>query len=134
MRFTHKLTVGAVSSVAAFTLATGPAFAHYCYNASRSDRGNEAAAKSQALSSIGELLAADGLCPEGVDYVLDGLAGAGFDTHALINVRAVMAAGLEQNHPEKLADGSGIDHFDLNAVFAVLGPLLGQAAEECPPS
>jgi hypothetical protein len=71
-----------------------------------------------------------GLCPEGVEFVLAGLEDAGFRTDVLINFRTLMARGLERTHPEKLQDGSGIDHLS-EEFFATADPLIGEAFELC---
>jgi hypothetical protein len=83
--------------------------------------------------SFGEILADPevvGLCPAGVDFVLDGLEEAGFRTDVLINFKTLMARGLERQHPEKLQDGSGIDHLS-EEFFATVDPLIGQAFGLC---
>ena len=112
--------------------ATAGAFV--CYNAMRSAQGNMSAARSNALFSFEEILADPeivGLCPEGVQFVLAGLEEAGFRTDVLINFRTLMASGLERTHPEKLQDGSGIDHLS-EEFFATADPLIGQAFGMCP--
>ena len=120
----------AVAAIVAFPTSAG---AFECYNAIRSAQGNQSAAKSQGLQSFSEILADPnivGLCPEGVDHVLAGLEDAGFRTDVLINSRTLMASGLERTHPEKLQDGSGIDHLS-EEFFATVDPLVGQAFEIC---
>jgi hypothetical protein len=110
-----------------------PASAFECYNAMRSAQGNMSAAKSKALVSLDEILADPeivGLCPEGVEFVLAGLEEAGFRTDVLINFRTLMAKGLETTHPEKLHDGSGIDHLSED-FFATADPLIGEAFGIC---
>jgi hypothetical protein len=111
-----------------------PAGAFECYNAIRSAQGNASAANANALHSLEEILADPeivGLCPEGVDFVIDGLDAAGFRTDVLINFRTLMARGLERTHPEKLQDGKGVDHLS-EEFFGTADPLIGQAfAEIC---
>ena len=41
-----------------------------------------------------------------------------------------MARGLERTHPEKLSDGSGIDHLS-DEFFATADPLIGEAFGLC---
>ena len=41
MRLRGKIPVFVLGGLAAVVLAAGPAVAHECYNASRSDKGNE---------------------------------------------------------------------------------------------
>lgn len=130
----RKRLVGAVSiAVAALIGFATPASAFECYNAVRSAQGNMSAARANALFSFEEILSDPeivGLCPEGVDFVLAGLEDAGYRTDVLINFRTLMARGLEQTHPEKLHDGSGIDHLS-EEFFATADPLVGQAFEIC---
>jgi hypothetical protein len=130
----RKRLVGAVSIATAALIGffATPAGAFECYNAVRSAQGNMSAAQANALVSFEEILSDPeivGLCPEGIDFVLAGLEDAGYRTDVLINFRTLMARGLEQTHPEKLQDGSGIDHLS-EEFFATVDPLIGQAFEE----
>jgi hypothetical protein len=120
----------AVAAIVAFPTSAG---AFECYNAIRSAQGNQSAAESKALMSLREILADPdvvGLCPEGVEFVIAGLDEAGFRTDVLINFRTLMASGLERTHPEKLQDGSGIDHLS-EEFFATADPLVEQAFGIC---
>jgi hypothetical protein len=122
----------AVAAIVAFPTSAG---AFECYNAVRSAQGNQSAAKSAALQSFSEILADPeivGLCPEGVDSVIVGLEEAGFRTDVLINFRTMMASGLERTHPEKLQDGSGVDHLS-EEFFATADPLIEEAFGICGP-
>jgi hypothetical protein len=129
-----RLVVGAAGIATAVVLALAtPAGAFECYNALRSAQGNMSAAQSRALFSFEEILSDPeivGLCPEGVEFVLAGVEDAGFRTDVLINFRTLMARGLERTHPEKLQDGSGIDHLS-EEFFATADPLIGEAFELC---
>jgi hypothetical protein len=124
------------SVLAAFValVATSSAFAFECYNTQRSERGNQSAAGSSALMSIEEILGDPevvGLCPAGVDHVIEGLNEAGFRTDVLINFHSLMAGGLEKNGKEaKLHDGKGIDHLS-DAFFAAADPLIGEGFGIC---
>jgi hypothetical protein len=120
-------------AIAALVALAAPAGAFECYNALRSAQGNQSAAKSNALFSLEEILADPevvGLCPEGVEHVLAGLEDAGFRTDVLINFRTLMASGLERTHPEKLQDGSGIDHLS-EEFFATVDPLIEEGFGIC---
>jgi hypothetical protein len=120
-------------ATATFVGLAAPAGAFECYNALRSAQGNLSAARSSALVSFEEILGDPeivGLCPEGIEHVLDGLEAAGFRTDVLINFRTLMASGLERTHPEKLQDGSGIDHLS-EEFFATVDPLIEQGFEIC---
>lgn len=135
MRMTRRIALGGVASMAAFALATGPALAYECYNASRSEQGNASAANGQALMSLAEILSTPEiveveLCPAGVQHVLDGLEAAGFRTDILISFRALMAGGLEGKDGHLLHDGRGIDHLS-DEFFGTVFPLIGEAAAGC---
>jgi hypothetical protein len=129
-----RLVIRAASIATAVLVASAaPAAAFECYNAVRSAQGNQSAAGANALLSIEEILADPeivGLCPEGVEFVVAGLEAQGFRTDVLINFRTLMARGLERTHPEKLRDGSGVDHLS-EEFFATVDPLIGQAFEMC---
>jgi hypothetical protein len=129
-----RLVVGAAGIAAAVVVAFAtPASAFECYNAIRSAQGNMSAAQANALFSIREILADPeivGLCPEGVQFVVDGLEDAGFRTDVLINFRTLMARGLERTQPDKLQDGSGIDHLS-EEFFETVDPLIGEAFGLC---
>ena len=121
-------------AIAALVAFAAPAGAFECYNAVRSAQGNRSAAGSNALFSFQEILSDPeivGLCPDGVEFVLTGLEAEGFRTDVLINFRTLMARGLERTHPEKLHDGSGIDHLS-DEFFATVDPLIEQAFGMCP--
>jgi hypothetical protein len=121
-------------AIAALVALAAPAGAFECYNAVRSAQGNKSAARSNALFSFEEILSDPeivGLCPDGVQFVLTGLEAEGFRTDVLINFRTLMARGLERTHPEKLHDGSGIDHLS-DSFFATVDPLIEQAFGMCP--
>lgn len=132
MRKRRLVAAAGIAAVLSVAFAA-PASAFECYNAVRSAQGNASAAKSKALFSFEEILADPdivGLCPEGVAFVLDGVEEAGFRTDVLINFRTLMASGLERTHPEKLHDGSGIDHLSED-FFATADPLIGEAFGLC---
>jgi hypothetical protein len=130
-----RLVIRAAGIATAVLVAfAAPAGAFECYNAVRSAQGNQSAAGSNALFSFGEILSDPeivGLCPEGVEFVLAGVEAAGFRTDVLINFRTLMARGLERTHPEKLQDGSGVDHLS-DEFFATADPLIEQAFGMCP--
>jgi hypothetical protein len=129
-----RLVVGAAGLATAVVVAVAtPASAFECYNALRSAQGNMSAARANALFSLEEILSDPeivGLCPDGVEFVIAGLEDAGFRTDVLINFRTLMARGLERTHPDKLHDGSGIDHLS-EEFFATADPLIGEAFALC---
>jgi len=113
-------------------LSASSAFAFECYNVSRSDQGNAAAAGANGFFTIEQaLIEFEGLCPEGAALVIAGRQQQGYRTDILINAHALMAGGLERNGKggEKLHDGRGIDHLGED-FFAAVGGLIpaGQAA------
>jgi hypothetical protein len=121
-RLIRKLGASALAVTAAVALTGSSAFAFECYNASRSEKGNEAAAKAPSLVSIEEALGMFcGLGPEAAAVVIAELEDQGFKTDFLINGRALMAGGLERNGKgeELLHDGRGIDHLS-EAFFDAL--------------
>lgn len=130
----RRSVIGAAGIATAIGLAlSSPASAFECFNAKRSDKGNAAAAGSEALISAEEFLAGVvGLCPEGVEFVITGLHAEGFETDFLINGHTVMASGLEKKHEDKLHDGSGIDHLSAEFIEVADG-LIGEAFGLCPP-
>jgi hypothetical protein len=118
--------------VLTLTLSGSTAFAFECYNASRSAKGNAAAAKSPALVSAHEALTEFcGLTDEQAAGVIDELANQGFKTDFLINFRALMAGGLEKNGKggELLHNGKGIDHLS-GEFFGALIELAPSCGEE----
>jgi hypothetical protein len=132
MRKRLAIRAAAIATAALIAFAA-PAGAFECYNAIRSAQGNMSAAQSNALFSFEEILSDPeivGLCPEGVQFVLAGLEEEGFRTDVLINFRTLMASGLERTHPEKLQDGSGVDHLS-EEFFATADLLIGQAFGMC---
>jgi hypothetical protein len=131
----HKRRLIGVVGLAMAAIVTFPtsAGAFECYNAIRSAQGNQSAAQSKTLMSISEILADPeivGLCPDGVEFVIDGLQEAGFRTDVLINFRTLMASGLEKTHPERMQDGKGVDHLS-EEFFATAGPLVDEAFSLC---
>ena len=129
-----RSVIGAAGIATAIGLAlSAPASAFECFNANRSDRGNEAAAGSEALFSAEEFLSVVvGLCPEGVELVIAGVGAEGFDTDFLINGHALMASGLETKHEDKLHDGMGIDHLS-EEFIEIAEALIGEAFGLCAP-
>jgi hypothetical protein len=130
----RKTIIAGVFGVLAIAMSGGSAWAFECYNTQRSDRGNEQGANGQAMVSVPEFLAGFvGLCPAGVDHVVEGLEAEGFDTSILINGRALMAGGLEKNGKhEKLEDGKGIDHLSdefIETADALIGEGFGICAD-----
>jgi hypothetical protein len=150
MRVSRKLAISVTGALAAVLLAAGPAAAHECYNASRSDTGNQQiAAHSPSYvtfdeSALGFFTAPEGLglCPTGAQYLLDqvhaaaALPGSGIDINWVVSIRALQAGGIDHspsaNAQGNLTNGTGIDHLAENAALgAVIGANVETAAGMC---
>src|SRR6266508_150666 len=123
---THRILIAFAAGMLALMMGAS-AYAFECYNANRSDQGNASAGdNSSALLSLERILSDPdivGLCPEGVDHVINGLEDAGSRTDVLINFHTLMAQGLEKaGHEDQLQDGRGIDH--LSEEFFGVGDAL----------
>ncbi len=145
-----KIAIATVAGVVGLAGMAGPAFAHECYNASRSDNGNvKIAAHSSAFWSFDETVLGFaespdglGLCPDGAQYLLDqmhaaaALPGSTINLTWVVSNRTVQAGGLENaSNPsaqKNLSNGTGIDHLGENAeIGAVIGANMGAAAALC---
>ena len=151
MRLRGKIPVFVLGGVAAVVLAAGPAVAHECYNASRSDKGNQqVAANSPAFvtfdeSAMGFFRFGLGLCPAGADFLLGqvhaaaALPDSGIDVDWVVSAASLQAGGLEgAKNPraqENLSNGKGVDHLGANeALGAVIGANLPAAQLVCVPA
>ena len=109
-------------------LTVGTASAHFCYNAKRSDQGNEKVAEhSNGHGTYAELLAEFGLCESGIEYVEDN----GPDSIPLdvpVNSHATMAGGTFHSGN----DAEGIDHIDAtDEEWEAFDAVINQAFEDC---
>ena len=117
---------------AAGVLATGAAaYAHECYNANRSEKGNAGASNSETWLTvhIDELTA--GLPAADAECVLDAYAETGSPTSFTIKVKGANGSGgtIGANNPNnetKAADGKGIDE-----IFAAHGASIATSFEAC---
>lgn len=110
-----------VALAGAAVLGTGAAaYAHECFNPNRSEKGNAGASNSQAWLTVYFEELTMGLPPEDAECVLDEYAATGAPMSFTIMVKGANGQGgtIASNnpHPEKAADGSGIDQ-----VFAAHG-------------
>lgn len=125
----RRILVTAGATMTTLLLTAGPALAHECYNASRSDTGNTHAAAGQGLSSFDELL--NDLCPAGDTLVMDAVAATGFDTDGvLVNIHTVMGGGAAAQGL-KTTDGHDIDYLPgelTAAIGAAFGACFGPPA------
>ena len=148
----RRTMMGIVGAGATVALMATPAFAHECYNASRSDTGNiQIGAHSPAFATLDEVAmgfftapAPDGLglCPAGAQYLVDQLnaaaaqPGSTIDLNWVVSTRTVQASGLD-NSPnaraqQNLSNGTGIDHLGENAeIGAIIGANIGTAIGMC---
>ena len=100
---TRRLITLVAATTALLMTGTTGAFAHECYNASRSATGNAHAVSGQALVSYDELLGL--LCPAGAAMVEDAVTDHSFETDGiLVNSNALMGAG------KQATDGHAIDY------------------------
>lgn len=105
------------STVVAVSLASSAAFAHECYNASRSATGNANAENGQALVSFDEVL--EELCREGDTIALAWVEENDFDTDGiLVQINAVMGGGAHDNG-NKATDGQDIDYLPQGLIDAI---------------
>lgn len=128
-----RLLTGAVAGVLALLLMGGPAYAHFCTNASRSEQGNEqVAANSKGWLSLDDFLRFAGVCEDGVAHVVAGFEGTEWEDLA-IHGRTVMAQGLYHGDTGLLHDGRGIDHLteeDFVEIEALFVQLVDEVYEQ----
>ena len=145
-----KLFATLAVSGLAVVLGAGPAFAHECYNASRSAQGNaQIAAHSPSFatfndSAIGFLTSpppdGPGLCLVGAQWLVAQVdanaASIGFDPNIVISIRVVQASGIDHSPSaaaqSNLSNGKGIDHLGENAELnQFIGDNIGAAFAQC---
>lgn len=98
----------AATFVAVLGLTAGTASAHFCYNAKRSDKGNEqVAANSNAWATYAEMLAEFGMCADGIVYVEEN-GPESIPLDVPVHTRVTLASGTFQSGN----DAQGIDHID----------------------
>ena len=117
----RKLLAAPVIAFGVIAMTGSAAFAHECYNASRSAKGNEGAAKSRAWATIGladlyvdavehseefGLPAAD---ESDVPAMVADAAARGVPGSFLIHLPSTAASGVYGS--AQSSDGKGIDHF-----------------------
>jgi hypothetical protein len=130
----RKLCTTIIVSAMALALWAGPAFAHECYNTSRSSQGNQSiAAHAPKYATFDEVAyyfltqASDGpgLCDAGASYLI-GLVDAnatslGLSSDTVVFMNAVQAGGVghKKDVPavKVLSNGKGVDHLAENAAL-----------------
>lgn len=131
--FSRTMTnIGAgVALAAAAVLGTGAAaYAHECFNPNRSEKGNAGASNSQVWLTVYFEELTMGLPADDAECVQDAYAATGAPTSFTIMVKGANGndgtIASKNPHPEKAADGSGIDQ-----VFAAHGADIMGAFEAC---
>jgi len=147
------LGVVAVAGLAV-ALAAGPAFAHECYNTSRSTKGNtQIAAHSPSFVTFDAVAmgfltgppeeGGPGLCEAGAQWLVDQSHAASeagtldFDPSIVVSIRVTQAGGIDHSPSARaaanLSNGTGIDHLAENAALnAFIGENIGAAFGQCP--
>ncbi|GAA1061545.1 hypothetical protein GCM10009573_29720 [Agromyces bracchium] len=111
-----------IGLAAAITLGSGAAaYAHECYNANRSEKGNAGASNSQAWFTLNvtDALAGDvengDITPEQADCIFDAYTAGGGPASFTILIKGANGQGgtIGANNPNDwhATDGQGIDHF-----------------------
>ena len=127
----RRTAIVAIGAALLLVLTASSALAHFCFNASRSDRGNQEAAKSSAWLSIEEILRDEfQLCNAGVRHVQSGIAAAGFPRNLLIHERTIMAQGRLGRHQHLSVNRRGVDHLT-QSDFILFEGLVGEAFGIC---
>jgi hypothetical protein len=132
-------------------MTAAPAFAHECYNTSRSAQGNQSIAAHTSTFVTFDEVAYDfltqapdgpGLCDAGANYLIGLLdanaASLGLSPDTVVFMNAVQAGGVghAKDVPaiQVLSNGKGIDHLAENAALNdFLGAHIGDAFALCGP-
>ena len=131
-RLSRRSGAALALSAAIVTASGAGAFAHDCFNASRSAKGDaQAGTQSQAwvqinvADLIAEDVANDVYSAEDGQCILAAYTEAGGRLSASIHVKGATGQdgliGLNNPHPEKASDGRGIDHFFESQFGIIIG-------------
>ncbi|MCD2443497.1 hypothetical protein LQ757_14545 [Agromyces sp. SYSU K20354] len=127
------INIGAGAALAAAAvLGTGAAaYAHECYNANRSEKGNAGASNSESWLTVHFAELTAGLPEADAECVNDAYAATGAPTSFTIKIKGANGQGgtLGANNPNvetKAADGKGIDQ-----IFAAHGADIAGSFEAC---
>ena len=131
-RLSRRSGAALALSAAIVTASGAGAFAHDCFNASRSAKGDaQAGTYSQAwvqinvADLIAEDVANDVYSAEDGQCILAAYTEAGGRLSASIHVKGATGQdgliGLNNPHPEKASDGRGIDHFFESQFGIIIG-------------
>ena len=148
MSTSRKFSMSVIGGLAAVVLAAGPVAAHECYNASRSDTGNQQiAAHSPSYdtfdeSAMGFFTFGLELCPAGAQYLLDqvhaaaALPDSGIDVNWVVSNRSLQAGGIDRSPSDRahatLTDGKGIDHLEESSITAAAQNVVGEVRSTDP--
>ncbi len=132
--FSRTLTnIGAGVALAAIgVLGTGAAaYAHECYNANRSEKGNAGASNSQTWLTVHVEELTFGMDPADAECVLDTYAATGAPMSFTIKIKGANGNGgtIAANNPNrdvKASDGKGIDE-----IFAAYGAEIAGSFAAC---
>ena len=138
----RKLLAAPVIALGVIAMTGSTAFAHECYNASRSAKGNEGASKSRAWATVGlDDLYADAVenseefgLPSADEIDIPAMvadaAARGVPGSFLIHLPSTAASGVYGS--AKSSDGKGIDHFFANYGGDIIDAYLcGAGAGPC---
>jgi hypothetical protein len=136
-------------AVGSAVLMGGPAFAHECYNTSRSSQGNQSIAahaptyatfNDVAFEFLTEAAEGPGLCDAGANYLIGlvdaNAASLGISADTVVFMKTVQSGGVghKKDVPaiKVLSNGKGIDHLEENtALDDFLGAHIGEAFALC---
>jgi hypothetical protein len=144
----RKLMVTTAIAGMALVLGAGPAFAHECYNASRSAQGNTSIAAHaptfQTFNNSAFMLLTDpegpGLCDAGANWLIGQIdanaASLGISDTTVVFMQTTQAQGIDNSPNERahanLSNGKGVDHLAENvALNDFIGANIGAAFGQC---
>jgi hypothetical protein len=127
----------AAGSVAAVALAAGPAFAHECFVANRSEQGNASvAANSNAWLqvSLEDILTGEIGVPQSVaDCVVAKAPSLGIPTSFVLGGKQAVGQDgvIAGNNPNMDAKGLGTNGKGIDHAEDLYGPAIGAAVASC---
>lgn len=132
----RRLLFIVTATMASLVLFAGSAFAHFCFIASRSPQGAQAAgAHSDTWGSVPEFLSEAGMCQAGIQHVEMQISEAtGLEPGVIvINERVVMAQGLFNSldrHEHLAGNRRGVDWVS-DEMFAQFDVWVGEGFALC---
>lgn len=138
MALKHKLFVAPVVALGVVVGSSTAAFAHHCYNASRSAQGNAGAGQSNGWFTLTLAdLYADAVAnsvefglppasPAQIPAMVAAARQAGVPESFVILAHSTAANGtLKKGEPKQASDGKGIDFFDSVYIEQIIGAYIG---------